>query len=89
MSKIAQLNSESSLIDKLRVSTDRTLKKSLEVGVQTSEELLDLSKKGVKKVKKAVSSENDPLTIARIRYAKGEISQQEHEEMKKILQVAS
>lgn len=84
----AQLSSERSLIDKLRVTTDRTLKKSFEVGVKTSEELLDLSKKGVKKVKKAVSSETDPLTIARIRYAKGEISQHEYEEMKKVLQVA-
>ena len=66
-----------------RVTTDRTLKKSYEVGVKTSEELLDLSKKGVTKVKKAVSSETDPLTIARIRYAKGEISQQDMKKWKK------
>jgi hypothetical protein len=80
-------HSQSGLLHKLKTSTDKAIKKGLEVGVQTSEELIDLSKKGVKKVKDAVEPETDPLTIARIRYARGEITQLEYEEMKKVLQV--
>lgn len=85
--KGAQSHSQGRLIDKIRSTTDRTLKKGLEVSIKTSEELLDLSKKSVKKVKDAVSPETDPLTIAKIRYARGEITQLEYEEMKKELQV--
>lgn len=75
------------LLNKLKISTDKAIKKGLEVGVQTSEELIDLSKKGVKKVKDAVEPETDPLTIVQIRYAKGEITHDEYEEMKKALLV--
>lgn len=75
------------LLNKLRTSTNNAIKKGLEVGVQTSEELVDLSKKGVNKVKEAVDPEDDPLKIIHVRYAKGEISRDEYEEMKKALLV--
>ena len=38
-------------------------------------------------VKDAVDPEDDPLKIVQIRYAKGEISRDEYEEMKKALRV--
>ena len=80
-------HSQGGLLNKLKTSTDKAIKKGLEVGVQTSEELIDLSKKGVKKVKDAVEPETDPLTIVQIRYAKGEITHDEYEEKKKALLV--
>ena len=75
------------VLKKLKTGTDKAIKKGLEVGVQTGEELLDLSKKGAKKVKDAVDPKDDPLKIVQIRYAKGEITRDEYEEMKKALLV--
>ena len=85
--KTASPSRSQGLLKKLKTSTNKAIKKGLEVGVQTSEELVDLSKKGVKKVKDAVDPEDDPLKIIHIRYAKGEISRDEYEEMKKALLV--
>jgi hypothetical protein len=82
-------HSQRGLIHTLKTRTDKAIKKGLEVGVQTSEELLDLSKKGVKKVKDAVDPETDPLTIVKIRYAKGESTQDEYEALTQALQVTS
>ena len=84
--KSTQLDSQGGLTNKLWTTTDRTLKKGLEVSIKTSE-LLDLSKK--REVRDAVRPETDPLKIAKVRYARGEVPQLEYEEMKKELQVVS
>jgi hypothetical protein len=74
-----------SLLHKLKTTTDQTVKKGLEVGKKASDEIVDIGKKGVNKVRVAVSDDEDPLKILKIRFVKGEITKAEYEDMKAMI----
>jgi hypothetical protein len=59
--------------------------KTIEIGKDVGEKGVDATKKGVKKVRAALSKDEDPLTILKIRYAKGEITKAEYEDMKAMI----
>jgi hypothetical protein len=59
--------------------------KGLDVGKKAGEKGIEFGKKGVQKVRDAGNDENDPLHILNIRYAKGEITKKQYEEMKQTL----
>ena len=84
------------LFKKLKTSTENTVKKSvnvgktagektIEIGKDVGEKGVDATKKGVKKVRAALNEEEDPLKILNIRYAKGEITKAEYEDMKAMI----
>jgi hypothetical protein len=62
--------------------------KGLEVGLKAGQKSVELGKKGINKVKDAVTDKDDPFEILKIRYAKGEITKTEYEEMKKTLEAS-
>jgi hypothetical protein len=81
---------------KLKTSTEKTVKKSvnigktagektIEIGKDVGEKGVDVTKKGVQKVRAAFSEDEDPLKILKIRYAKGEITKTEYVEMKAMI----
>jgi hypothetical protein len=60
--------------------------KGFELGLKAGQKGVELGKKGVKKVKDVVADKEDPFEILKVRYAKGEITKSEYEEMKKTLE---
>ena len=87
------------LFKKVKETTEKSIKKSVEVGKKAGEKTIELSKdvgekgvevgkKGIQKVRETVNNDEDPLKILKIRFAKGELSKSEYEEMKKVLEAA-
>lgn len=59
--------------------------KTLELGKNVGEKGIEVGKQGVKKVQTVVKDNDDPLTILKIRFAKGKITKEEYAEMKALL----
>jgi hypothetical protein len=60
--------------------------KGLELGLKAGQKGVELGKKGITKVKDAVTDKEDPFEILKLRYAKGEITKAEYLEMKHTLE---